>query len=75
MTYDVMCKWTGQYAAACRKLGLQLGVPVLDLWTQLQTQPDWNTHLSDGLHLSAAGNEAVYLLLSQLIREQFPALR
>ncbi len=54
---------------------MQLGVPVLDLWTQLQTQPDWNTQLSDGLHLSAAGNEAVYLLLSQLIREHFPALR
>ena len=65
----------GQYAAACQKLGLQLGIPVLDLWTQLQTQPDWNSYLSDGLHLSAAGNEAVYVLLTQLIRDQLPALR
>jgi lysophospholipase L1-like esterase len=48
---------------------------VLDLWTELQTQPDWNSHLSDGLHLSAAGNEAVYVLLIQLIRDQLPGLR
>ena len=48
---------------------------MLDLWTEMQTQPDWNLYLSDGLHLSTAGNEAVYTLLSQLVRDQFPALR
>lgn len=65
----------GKYAAACRALGGELGVPVLDLWTQLQTAPHWSTYLSDGLHLSPAGNLAAFQLLLQLIGDHFPALR
>ena len=65
----------GKYAAACRALGGELGVPVLDLWTQLQTAPHWSTYLADGLHLSPAGNAAAFQLLHQLIDDHFPALR
>lgn len=65
----------GKYAAACRQLGAELGVPVLDLWTQLQTGPEWSRYLSDGLHLSPAGNLATFQLLLQLINDEFSFLR
>ena len=65
----------GRYAAACRELGAELGVPVLDLWTQMQANPKWRSYLSDGLHLSPAGNLAAYNALQRLINKEFPALR
>ena len=67
---------TGQYAAACRDLGAELGVPVLDAWTHMQKQANWTSrYLSDGLHLTPEGNQALYYALKQLIDDSFPALQ
>ena len=66
---------TGRYAAAVRKLGSELGIPVLDLWTELQKQQSWQSHLSDGLHFLPSGSTAVYHLLQAKINEALPHLR
>ena len=66
---------TGRYAAAVRKLGSDLGIPVLDLWTELQKQQSWKSHLSDGLHFLPSGSTAVYHLLQAKINEALPHLR
>ncbi len=66
---------TGQYAAAVRRLGAELGIPVLDLWTDMQRQKDWPECLSDGLHFTPEGNAAVYELLQAKIDEALRQLR
>eukprot|EP00892_Ulva_mutabilis_P003997 jgi/Ulvmu1/196/UM001_0200.1 len=63
---------TGLYAAACVEVGQAEGVAVVDLWTRLQEQPQWQALLSDGLHLSAAGNAAVFEQLRQCIDSTLP---
>ena len=66
---------TGRYAAAVRKLGSDLGIPVLDLWTELQRQQSWESYLSDGLHFLPSGSTAVYHLLQAKINEALSHLR
>ena len=66
---------TGRYAAAVKKLGSDLGIPVLDLWTELQKQESWKSYLSDGLHFLPSGSTAVYHLLQAKINEALPHLR
>ena len=66
----------GRYAAACRDLGAELGLPVLDLWTELQAEADWATRLlCDGLHLTEAGNRRVGELLVRAVQARWPELR
>lgn len=31
----------GQYAAACKEVGKEAGIPVLDLWSVFQQTPEW----------------------------------
>nr|GLL28893.1 GDSL esterase/lipase At5g45920 [Ipomoea trifida] len=51
----------GTYAKACLAVAAELGIPSVDLWTKVQEVPDWQTAcLSDGLHLSRAGNAIVF---------------
>eukprot|EP00245_Coleochaete_scutata_P014879 TRINITY_DN6439_c0_g1_i1.p1 TRINITY_DN6439_c0_g1~~TRINITY_DN6439_c0_g1_i1.p1 ORF type:complete len:257 (+),score=36.94 TRINITY_DN6439_c0_g1_i1:165-935(+) len=59
----------GQYAEACKSVGREMGVPVLDMWQLVQEIPDWATRcLSDGLHLTAQGNEVVFEGLLHIIQ-------
>ncbi|XP_019170019.1 PREDICTED: GDSL esterase/lipase At5g45920 [Ipomoea nil] len=51
----------GTYAKACLAVAAELGIPSVDLWIKVQEVPDWQTAcLSDGLHLSRAGNAIVF---------------
>ncbi|CAL1388395.1 unnamed protein product [Linum trigynum] len=51
----------GEYAKACIDVARECGSPVIDLWTKMQQLPNWPTAcLSDGLHLSEAGNKVVF---------------
>ncbi|CAI5476660.1 unnamed protein product [Closterium sp. Yama58-4] len=60
---------TGKYAAAVREVAEACGsVPVIDLWTVLQQQPNWQALLSDGLHLAPAGNKVLFEQLSSLLQ-------
>lgn len=51
-----------------------MGVPVVDLWTRLQERAEWRALLSDGLHLSDAGNEAVFGELQRCLDEELPQM-
>lgn len=54
----------------------ELGLPVLDLWTDFQAQQGWQQGLlEDGLHLTPDGNQRVGRLLLELIAREFPQLR
>ena len=64
---------TGQYANAAKRLGEEVQIPVLNLWEEFQkaSPEDWKTvFLSDGLHLSPAGNELVGRLVLELIEKK-----
>lgn len=65
----------GEYAAAVKQLGKELGLPVVDLWTDIQKQPLWEAYLSDGLHFTSFGNTAVYHLVQAKFNEALPHLR
>ena len=68
--------FTQSYAAAVVQLGQELKLPVVDLWSSMQTQPDWqNSFLCDGLHLTPAGNTFVYDQLRPAINKAYPDLR
>lgn len=58
-----------------RDLGSALGAPVLDLWTALQRERDWEGLLSDGLHFSEAGQRAVRRMVLGHIILKLPHLR
>ncbi|EFJ15187.1 hypothetical protein SELMODRAFT_156096 [Selaginella moellendorffii] len=50
-----------EYASACKAVAAEENVAVIDLWTLFQKNHDWRSiYLSDGLHLTAAGNGVVF---------------
>ena len=68
--------YTSGYAAAVVELGKELQLPVVDLWTSMQAQRDWQTQLlCDGLHFTPAGNRFVYQQLQPSINKAYPKLR
>jgi len=66
----------GHYAAACRAVAAELGVPCVDAWTRFQAVPAWReTLLNDGLHFAPAGDEALFQALTECIDEKLPHLQ
>uniref|UniRef100_A0ACD5VGP5 Uncharacterized protein n=2 Tax=Avena sativa TaxID=4498 RepID=A0ACD5VGP5_AVESA len=56
----------GAYAQACIAVAKELDHPVIDIWTQMQKFPDWQTSaLCDGLHFTPFGNK---ILFDELIK-------
>lgn len=68
-------EYTQRYAAAVVQLGQELKLPAVDLWSSMQAQPDWQSFLCDGLHLTPAGNSFVYDQLQSAINQAYPDLR
>lgn len=66
---------SGRYADVAKDVAHSRELPVLDLWTKFQDIADWQSLLSDGLHLTEMGNEAVYTLLMDLIKNELPHFR
>ncbi|KAI9313724.1 SGNH hydrolase-type esterase domain-containing protein [Dichotomocladium elegans] len=64
---------TKAYAEAARQVAKEKGVVVADLWTRIVQLADGHldTYLADGLHLSAAGNQAAFALLMETIATHF----
>uniref|UniRef100_A0ACD5VGN9 Uncharacterized protein n=1 Tax=Avena sativa TaxID=4498 RepID=A0ACD5VGN9_AVESA len=51
----------GTYAQACIAVAKELDHPVIDIWTQMQQFPDWQTSaLCDGLHFTPFGNKILF---------------
>ncbi|EKX50640.1 hypothetical protein GUITHDRAFT_151208 [Guillardia theta CCMP2712] len=63
-----------KYARACSELAARMSCPVLDLFNILHKEKGWEAHFSDGLHLSASGNQILFDALIELINKQFPSL-
>ena len=57
------------YAARCVEMGQLIQVPVLDLWTLMQQEPDWSSFLSDGLHLTPKGTDVVIECCYRMFRQ------
>ncbi|KAK1302880.1 DNA (cytosine-5)-methyltransferase DRM2 [Acorus calamus] len=52
---------TGIYTRKCIEVAQELGLPHVDLWSQMQETSGWQKkYLSDGLHLTEEGNGVVY---------------
>jgi len=64
---------TGEYAEACRQLGRQMQVPVVDVFSAIQAIPQWQTAAMtpDGLHLNAVGQQVVYEGVRAAVRGNF----
>lgn len=59
-----------QYAARVIDLGMSLGITVADIFHEISGKEDFRKYLSDGLHLSALGNEVVGELLIELLDDK-----
>ncbi|XP_022107886.1 isoamyl acetate-hydrolyzing esterase 1 homolog, partial [Acanthaster planci] len=61
---------TGLYAKACCQVAKEYSTGILDLWTLMQEEQNWQRFLVDGLHLSAEGSRflAGHLLEMAAIR-------
>ena len=64
----------GMYAAKCVEIANAMQYPVLDLWTLMQQEKEWDTMLSDGLHLSLKGNHFVGSAMVDAIGKAYPTL-
>jgi len=59
-----------RYSDACVKLGQEMGVKVVDLFTALQKRDDWmDACFTDGIHLSAEGSKIVVEEILKVIKE------
>ena len=71
---------SGKYAEGAKEVANELNLSCLDLWTKMQFTSEgvgrwcWRDFLSDGLHLSHAGNKFVGEALVDLIDELLPNL-
>jgi lysophospholipase L1-like esterase len=73
---DRTLAYTQAYASAVLALGGVLGVPVVDLYSRLQSVPGWQTALlKDGLHFTPDGSRAVWQELQAVLDSQLPQLR
>lgn len=64
---------TANYAAAVQSVANEWHIPCLDLWS-LTPDSEWQRLLSDGLHLTEAGNRVVYDGVMRLVRENYGEL-
>ncbi|XP_011045900.1 PREDICTED: GDSL esterase/lipase At5g45920-like [Populus euphratica] len=61
----------GAYDQACMSVAKECGCPVVDLWIKMQECLDWKkAYLSDGLHLTQAGNRIVFEEVVKKLKEQ-----
>lgn len=65
----------GEYSQAASEVASSAGVPFVETWGPFHAVSGWETRLlSDGLHLSPAGNDRLLSLLQESIEGNFPEL-
>ncbi|KAJ2402194.1 isoamyl acetate-hydrolyzing esterase [Coemansia sp. RSA 2559] len=72
MPVDRSSEVTSQYADVVRELAREHQVPCVDLWPAMESSP--GDFMWDGLHLNAKGNDLLFSLLMQTVRDSFPEL-
>ncbi|KAJ2354556.1 isoamyl acetate-hydrolyzing esterase [Coemansia erecta] len=69
---------TMPYAEAVRELAAELGLPCVDLWAAMEANIDtaggYDKFLWDGLHLNANGNDLLFSLVVDAIKQNYPEL-
>ncbi|KAI9570428.1 SGNH hydrolase-type esterase domain-containing protein [Boletus coccyginus] len=70
---------TKSYAEAAKEVGVQVGVPVADVWTEIweaagRDERALEQFLYDGLHLNAAGYEITFNSIMKIIEEKYPKI-
>jgi lysophospholipase L1-like esterase len=67
---------TGAYAELVKEVGRQMQVPVVDVFSAIQEDPEWRTAamLPDGLHLNTVGNRVLHEQVLAAIMASYPAL-
>ncbi|CAL9241701.1 unnamed protein product [Arabidopsis halleri] len=61
----------GLYAIACITVAEECQISVIDLWSNMQQIPNWQTEcLWDGLHLSRVGNKVVFEEVAKKLKEE-----
>mmetsp|Transcript_10127 Transcript_10127/g.15082 ORF Transcript_10127/g.15082 Transcript_10127/m.15082 type:complete len:263 (+) Transcript_10127:109-897(+) len=68
------CGLAGDYSNAAREAADEINVPFLNLWKDMLEEENWQSFLSDGLHLSGEGNKFVGEKLLEFISMHFPSL-
>mmetsp|Transcript_39266 Transcript_39266/g.57783 ORF Transcript_39266/g.57783 Transcript_39266/m.57783 type:complete len:318 (+) Transcript_39266:98-1051(+) len=70
---DRRAQVTAQYAAACRRVARREGLPLVDCHAAMggEDQGAAAPFLSDGLHLTARGNDKVFQMLDEVLRREF----
>ncbi|KAF4673047.1 isoamyl acetate-hydrolyzing esterase [Perkinsus chesapeaki] len=63
---------TQEYAKAAKEVGIKNEVPVLDTFTAMQQEVNWQSFLRDGLHFSPTGNWWFYESLVNTIKDNYP---
>mgnify|MGYP001811217189 CR=1 FL=1 len=64
------------YASAVVSLGNRLGIPVVDLYSSLQSVPSWQSTLfTDGLHFTPEGSRAVWREVLGVMQKDLPQVR
>ena len=85
---DRDCDAGEPYVRACQRVAHEMGVPCVSLFDLMQQHPPqhasesspsaeslaWAAYLSDGLHLSASGQEFVFQRLMETIRRDVPSM-
>ncbi|KAJ2661512.1 isoamyl acetate-hydrolyzing esterase [Coemansia sp. RSA 1200] len=72
MPIDRNSQTTHLYADAVRAIAREQQVPCVDLWPAMEKTPE--DFLWDGLHLNARGNDILFKLVMQTVRDSFPEL-
>ncbi len=64
---------TSEYAQACFEVGLEMNLPVVDLFHKIQEDAHWETNgLLDGINLSAKGMDCLYKELAVAFDKMMP---
>jgi len=64
------------YVEACKAVGQEFNIPVIDNWTTLGgDSAERGDYLRDGLHLNEQGNQQVFRNIVGLIGDKYPHLR
>ncbi len=61
---------TRLYADAVEQLGAERGIDTVHLYTEMEQKEDLGGYLSDGLHMSEAGNALVASLLKHVMEQK-----
>ena len=64
---------TGRYAVAVQSVAKDNNLPCLNLYLDMQQEPNWDRFFHDGLHFSADGHAFVGNAVLNAIHQHFPA--